>query len=88
MSQNGGKNPVARFCEPELSICTRAIVAKYNGADMAMTEVENLDGKLVMRMVCKFNEEGDIRSCIDFDRKTTSRSVKDVNGAWQQVGGK
>jgi len=84
--QNGGKNPVIRLCEPEDRICTRAIIAKYNGVDMSMHEIENLDGKLIGRLVCKFNEEGDIRSCVDFDRKTTTRSVKDVNGKWQPVG--
>jgi hypothetical protein len=35
--------------------------------------------------MCEFNQFGDVRSCIDWDRGTTNRDMKDANGNWSKI---
>ena len=45
----------------------------------------NIDGKVVQREVCTFNNFGDMRSCVDWDTKETHRDMKDSKGEWSKV---
>jgi hypothetical protein len=46
---------------------------------------EDINGKIIKRDYCEFNDFGDIRACTDFDTKSPSREMKDANGNWQEV---
>ena len=47
---------------------------------------EDSNGKLISREMCEFNQFGDVRDCVDWDRGTTHRDMKDANGNWAKIG--
>ena len=46
---------------------------------------EDSNGKLISREMCEFNQFGDVRDCVDWDRGTTHRDMKDANGNWAKI---
>lgn len=85
LKQTPNQQPIERFCEASSKTCTRVIFAKRGGLTTMVSEIENVDEKLVARMICKLNVSGDIRTCVDFDRGTTSKAIYD-NGHWYPAG--
>jgi len=49
---------------------------------------ENLDGAIVRREVCVFNQFSDVRTCFDWDNGSKRRDMKNANGDWYKVEGK
>jgi hypothetical protein len=85
--QNNGKPNFARVCQPELKTCSTAIffTGKDGKGDMVKT-TEDSNGKLISREMCEFNQFGAIvRDCVDWDRGTTHRDMKDANGNWAKI---
>jgi hypothetical protein len=84
--QNGGTPDFIRGCQPELKVCINAVSFTSNdGVSMIMKVTENLDGKVVRREVCSFNAHGDVRSCLDWDKGSTHRDMKNAKGKWETV---
>ena len=84
--QNGGKPDFLRGCQPELKVCINAVsFTTERGVYMIMKVTENLDGKIVRREVCSFNSHSDVRSCLDWDKGTTHRDMKNASGEWEKV---
>lgn len=84
LRQTPNEQPVKRFCEAALKTCTRVIFAKRNGKMTMLSEVEDVNEKLIARMVCKLNDSTDIRVCVDFDRGRSKTEMYD-NGRWRIV---
>lgn len=83
--QHGGKPKTSRSCQPEAHVCTTAIVLTMDGVDTAILARENAQGKIIEREICTFNDFGDVRTCMDFDSKTSHRDMKDSKGNWSKV---
>ncbi len=84
--QNGGTPKTLRSCQPEERMCSTGIMFKMDGgADAIVLSRQNLDGKIIEREMCTFNNFGDIRSCLDWDTKATHRDMKDAKGVWTKV---
>ena len=58
---------------------------KMDGTDTVVLSRQNVDGKIIEREFCTFNNFGDIRSCLDWDTKATHRDMKDAKGEWTRV---
>jgi hypothetical protein len=84
--QNGGKPNYFRVCQPELKVCNTGISYQdKNGKDIAIKVVKDMNDTLITREVCSFNEMGDIRLCLDWDKNTTHRDMKNAKGEWYKV---
>jgi hypothetical protein len=83
--QNGGVPKTLRSCQPEERICTTGVMFKMEGTDTIVLSRHNLDGKLIQREFCTYNNFGDIRSCFDWDTNATHRDMKDAKGVWSKV---
>jgi hypothetical protein len=84
--QNGGAPDFTRVCQPELKTCVNGVSFTTNdGTYMIMKVTENLDGKIVRRELCSFNSHGDVRSCLDWDKGSTHRDMKNAKGEWEKV---
>ena len=46
---------------------------------------ENIDGQMIARDVCTFNDFSDIRQCTNWDTGATTREMKDAAGRWSSV---
>ena len=66
-----------RACSQHTGTCTVAI----RDGDHMMLVLENKDGGVAARLVCKFNQFRDRRSCVNFD---TGKRYLEVfaNGRW------
>lgn len=85
-SQNGGKANYARVCQPEIKICTTAILFQSGqGKSMLIRAAENIEGRVVTREICEFNDFGDVRTCVDWDTKSVHKDMKDAKGQWIKV---
>jgi hypothetical protein len=84
--QNGGTADFDRACQPEVKTCVNgfSFTAK-DGTYMIMKVTENLDGKIIRREICSFNLHHDVRSCVDWDKGSTHRDMKNSKGAWETV---
>lgn len=51
-----------------------------NGLDTAVLARENVQGTIIERELCAFNDFGDIRTCMDFDSKLSHRDMKGQQG--------
>ena len=81
-----GKLNINRSCQPELKLCNNAILYKNKSGDEIMVRTaEDLDGKVTKRDICKFNNYGDIRECLDWDSHKLTREMKASNGNWIAV---
>jgi hypothetical protein len=83
--QNGGTPKTLRSCQPAERTCTTGVMFKMDGADTIALTRENLDGKIVEREICTYNDFGDVRSCVNWDTSETHRDMKDSKGAWTKV---
>jgi hypothetical protein len=84
--QNGGTADFNRVCQPELKTCNNGVsFTTKDGIYMIMKVTENLDGKIIRREVCSFNSHGDVRSCLDWDKGSTHRDMKNAKGEWERV---
>jgi hypothetical protein len=84
--QNNGKPNYVRGCQPEFKSCNSAILFKNNdGTDTMIKETEDLKGKIVEREICNFNKPGDVRTCLNWDKGTSHRDMKDPKGDWYKV---
>jgi hypothetical protein len=74
-----------RFCQADMGVCTTYITV-YNPKGMwSLREVENINGAILYRFICKFNKNQDIRTCENFDTRETTREMFDMNGQWQEI---
>jgi hypothetical protein len=83
--QNGGSPKTLRSCQPQSRVCTTGIMLKMNGTDAVLLSRQNIDGKIIEREICTFNNFGDMRSCVEWDTKATHRDMKDAKGEWSKV---
>ena len=85
-SQNNGVANTSRVCQPELKTCTTGVFFKSSDGNSTLAKVtENLDGVLIRREVCEFNQFGDIRTCLNWDTKEIHKDMKDAKGNWSEV---
>lgn len=85
-SQNNGKADLARFCQPANKTCSIALSYKNNqGKTSFLKIVQDIDGKTIRREACELNEYKDVRSCVDWDKGTLRRDMKNVKGDWEEV---
>lgn len=84
--QHNGKSSYSRHCEPESKMCVDSI-AYYDakGTYVLAREGSNIDGRVFVRDVCRFNDSVDIRTCIDWDTSKMTREMKDAKGDWTIV---
>jgi hypothetical protein len=83
--QNGGTPKTLRSCQPEERTCATGVMFKMDGSDVVVLTRENLDGKIIEREFCTFNDFGDVRSCTNWDTKARHRDMKDAKGVWSKV---
>jgi hypothetical protein len=84
--QNNGRPSLFRNCQPELKLCTTGVFFKDDkGHSMMARSAENIDGTIVSREVCSFNDFGDVRKCVDWDKATIHTDMKDSAGNWHLV---
>ncbi len=84
--QNNGKPQFTRFCQPEQKVCI--IGLSYTGSDgkeAFLKIVENMDGKILVREACMFNDFKDVRTCLNWDSGTRHRDMKDMKGDWIKI---
>jgi hypothetical protein len=85
-AQHNGKPLLNRICQPELKVCSMAIFfTGKDGKDSMVRTAEDSNGKLIARELCEFNQFGDVRTCVDWDRGTTHQDMKDANGNWSKI---
>jgi hypothetical protein len=83
-----GKLSFNRTCQPELKVCSNAIFYKgKGGATIMVRTAENVNGKVISRDVCTFNEFQDVRRCLDWDSGKLTREMKSASGVWTEVEG-
>lgn len=76
---------VVRFCQPNVNVCINTIIVNDPKGMWAIKEVENNNGQIVERDICKFNKTIDIRICTNFDTRASTKEMKDVNSNWYAV---
>jgi ATP-dependent protease ClpP protease subunit len=84
--QNNGKANLSRICQPEHKLCSTAVF--YNNKDGLMIMIrrnENTKGVLISRDICNFNLHKDVRTCVNWDSKISTVSMKDKNSEWISV---
>jgi hypothetical protein len=85
-AQHGGTPLTSRGCQPELRVCNVAIMFKGNdGKDMMVRVTKDADEKTVSRDLCTFNEFGDVRECLDWDKQTVRKDMKNASGDWVKI---
>ena len=84
--QNGGKPQFARFCQPEQKVCIIGLsYTQSDGKDGFLKTVEDMDGKIITREVCSFNDFKDVRSCYNWDTGAAHRDMKNATGDWIKI---
>jgi hypothetical protein len=84
--QNGGKPQFARLCQPEQKVCIIGLSYTQNdGKDGLLKTVEDMDGKIITREVCSFNDFKDVRHCLNWDTGAAHRDMKNEKGDWIKV---
>jgi len=85
-SQNDGKPQYFRVCQPENKTCNTGVSLKArDGTDMIVKVTRDLNDKIIRREACTFNATNDIRLCLDWDRNTSRRDMKNAKGDWYKV---
>ena len=54
---------------------------------MILKVTEDMNGKMLRREICSFNNYGDIRTCTDWETGAIHRDMQDKSGDWQKVTG-
>jgi len=83
--QNGGTAKTLRSCQPHEGICNTGVLLKLNGKDVAVLSRQNVDGKIIQREICTYNDFDDVRSCVNWDTNETHRDMKNSQGVWAKV---
>ena len=84
--QNNGKPQFARFCQPEQKVCIIGLsYTKNDGKDGFLKTVEDMDGKIITREICSFNDFKDVRTCLNWDTGVGHRDMKDPKGDWIKI---
>jgi len=83
--QNGGTAKTLRSCQPREGICNTGVLFKMNGKDVAVLSRQNIDGKIIQREICTYNDFDDVRSCVNWDTNQTHRDMKDSRGVWAKI---
>jgi hypothetical protein len=85
-SQNNGTPKYFRLCQPETKTCNTGIFFKANdGTDMIIKVTKDMKENIVSRESCTFNVTSDIRLCVDWDKQTMHRDMKNTSGEWYKV---
>lgn len=81
-----GRLNSGRSCQPELKVCSNAILYRTKDGINAMIRTEeNIDGKVIRRDICSFNSFGDVRTCLDWDAGRLTKEMKSSNGTWTLI---
>ena len=83
--QNGGTAKTLRSCQPRERICNTGVLFKMNGKDVAVLSRQNIDGKIIQREICTYNDFDDVRSCVNWETNETHRDMKDSQGVWAKI---
>jgi hypothetical protein len=83
--QNGGTAKTLRSCQPREGVCNTGVLFKMNGKDVAVLSRQNIDGKIIQREICTYNDFDDVRSCVNWDTNQTHRDMKNSQGVWARV---
>jgi hypothetical protein len=83
--QNGGTAKTLRSCQPREGICNTGVLFKVNGKDVTVLSRQNIDGKIIQREICTYNDFDDVRSCMNWDTNETHRDMKNSQGVWAKV---
>jgi hypothetical protein len=84
--QNNGTPKYFRGCQPQAGVCITGLSYRdKDNADMAIKVTKDARDVLISREVCAFNEMGDVRLCVDWDKSTSHRDMKDIKGDWYKV---
>lgn len=85
-SQNNGKARFLRNCQPEFKTCYSGVLyTNKNGREVLIRKSEDMNGRMVSRDLCTFNEHSDVRVCTDWDTNAKSRAMKNAEGNWYKV---
>lgn len=88
-SQNNGTPRFVRTCQPELRSCFIAIgVIGKDGKEYFAKTTSDPDGNVISHEFCILNQFGDIRDCVDWDKGTRHRDMKDSKGNWTEISGR
>jgi len=81
--QNGGQPNVLRVCGEKMSSCNTAVLLKNKDGNLVMVNLESdQSGRMISLDTCTFNSFEDIRTCVDWNSKITTRELKDSKGNW------
>jgi hypothetical protein len=84
--QNDGKTQYFRICQPELKTCNTGIQLKgRDGMDMIVKVTMDMNDKVIRRETCTFNSMKDIRQCVDWDKNSVRRDMKNAKGDWYEI---
>lgn len=67
-----------RYCYPKTGTCTRAMTRTLpSGSKVMLIGLESIGGnvRFSRRLLCAFNEAGDGRECIEFERGVRFRQI-------------
>jgi hypothetical protein len=85
-SQNNDTPKYFRLYQPENKTCSTGISFKASdGTDMIIKVTKDVKENIIFRESCSFNGTNDIRVCIDWDRVTTHRDMRNSKGEWYKV---
>ncbi|MBX9826435.1 MAG: hypothetical protein K2Y27_15780 [Xanthobacteraceae bacterium] len=84
-----GRDYRREICHPSGLLCTRYFYYFDKKDDLAtrVTTVEDMTGNTVLREVCKFNADRDVRSCFDWDSLQKYHAIREPDGGWKRVAG-
>jgi hypothetical protein len=76
-----GQPTAMHRCYPETSNCVTSIASR----ELIVLEVENADGVLTRRIVCRPNIDEDVVRCSDWDTHESFTQMKDKDGVWRDA---
>ncbi|MBX9840492.1 MAG: hypothetical protein K2Z80_01660 [Xanthobacteraceae bacterium] len=84
-----GPDYLREICHPSGLFCTRSFYYFDKDDEFAtrVTTVEDMSGNSVLRGVCKFNADRNVRSCFDWDTLQQHHANREPGGGWQEGAG-
>ena len=80
-----GSFRVAHECYPSSNKCGTTLAISPNGIlRFQIIEFKDIDDRITDKLICKFNANADMMSCVNFDTNKEAKSVK-VKGKWVAV---
>lgn len=84
--QNDGKPLFSRFCQPEQKVCIIALSYTGNdGKEGVLKTQEDMEGKIIAREICTFDDFKDVRSCVNWDTGDKHSDMKNTEGNWIKI---